>query len=77
MDNAACTGAGYTIFFPEKIGDTSTSQWSEAKTFCEQCTVKKQCLKMALENEAASGQRDGMWGGLTPNEREVFARKFL
>jgi len=71
MDNAACTGAPTNIFFPDKIGDTSTSQWDEARTYCEQCTVRLECLKTVLVHEQESGMRYGMWGGTTPNQRHV------
>lgn len=37
----------------------------EAQRFCTECPVRKTCLESALE----SGDREGIWGGLTAAER--------
>lgn len=38
----------------------------QAKSICETCPVKTECLEFALANN----EQDGVWGGLTPKERK-------
>lgn len=71
MDEAACIGASEHIFFPDKIGDKTDGPWEEARTYCNQCTVRLECLKTALRDEKESNMRYGMWGGTTPKQRHV------
>lgn len=47
-----------------KVFDDET-HWPEAKAFCGRCPVASQCLAYALGNE-----KYGLWGGLTPEERD-------
>lgn len=54
----------------EAYGDTS-EHYDEARTLCESCPVRAQCLAHAL----ATKERFGMWGGLTPIERRRIERK--
>ena len=42
----------------------------QAKAICAQCPVREQCLQHAIEAK----ERFGIWGGLTPGERERFTR---
>jgi len=62
MDYAACAGADPGLFFAEKGW---FAKYGEAKKMCAKCTVYKDCLKFALDNNI----RHGVWGGLTPEER--------
>jgi hypothetical protein len=66
---AACAGLELTeadrIFFPENSEDSKA--WLEGKQICGACPVKKECLK----NASAHGAQYGLWGGLTPQEREA------
>lgn len=64
--NAACDGADDALFFPEK-GKTSR----EAKRICSGCEVRTECLAYALE----SGQKFGIWGGVSETERRKIRRK--
>lgn len=78
---------GYDPFFPNIIdengeeyyddgtiwaafGDTS-DYYSEAKSICDVCPIKDQCLTYALEQK----ERFGMWGGTTPIERRRVERR--
>ncbi|MDQ4024759.1 MAG: WhiB family transcriptional regulator [Actinomycetota bacterium] len=43
-----------------------------AKTICSGCTVREPCLEAAI----AAGERFGIWGGLTTQERRsMIARR--
>lgn len=66
---AACAGLSLEeadrIFFPE---ETDTPDiWREGKKICSGCPVREACLK----NASAHGAQYGLWGGLTPQERET------
>lgn len=69
-EQAACLGAPSDVFFPE-VDDYTRSRWDEARKFCEVCPVTQECVEFVMPIEEASGRRDGMWGGLTPKERDV------
>jgi WhiB family redox-sensing transcriptional regulator len=43
----------------------SAAQIAQAKRICAGCQVREQCLDFALRN----GERDGIWGGATPEDR--------
>lgn len=64
QDRALCAEIGFEPFFPE-----TGKQWREARTICARCTVAKQCLDYALRTEEGTFDREGMFGGLTPDER--------
>ena len=58
------------LFFPEPAGPDSIKNVQTAKDWCSQCPIRVQCLNFALEfNE------DGIWGGLTVNERNMLKKK--
>lgn len=57
-DAAACRGRGWGGFFDAK--DTTAAQ-----KVCVDCRVRYDCLLFAI-NEGIS---DGVWGGLTPEQR--------
>ena len=57
---AACRDEDPALFFPEP-GGTATA----AKRICADCLVKAECLAFAV----ASGERHGVFGGLSERER--------
>ncbi len=59
---AACTGADVGAFFDEE-------RWPEARRVCAGCPARAACLETAL----AEGEEFGLFGGLTPRERELVA----
>lgn len=63
---AACSGLDTDIFFPASEQDAGA-----AKAVCAGCPVRDACLEWAL----ASRQEDGVWGGLTDNERRRLRRR--
>jgi len=45
--------------------------WRQARALCASCPVRSECLSHAIEQN----EWDGMWGGLTPSEREPMRRR--
>ena len=67
MRDAACAETGGDLWFPE----ANSPSTKFAKAICESCLVNDACLSYALEHKLF----DGIWGGLTPNERKNLLRK--
>lgn len=58
------------LFFPEPgSGGYAHRSLAEARRICERCPVRLPCLEAAIAN----GERWGVWGGLTPEERRSIA----
>lgn len=65
---AACASVDPQLFTPE---DTDAlAAYRHARLICATCPVQRQCLETALANN----ERYGMWGGLTPSERQKLQR---
>lgn len=62
LDDALCRQVDSEAFFPEKGASTRP-----AKRVCRKCRVRVECLDYALE----TGQRFGVWGGLSERERRA------
>lgn len=60
QERALCAQTDPDLFFPEKGFSTR-----EARSICNGCEVRTECLKYAL----AHGERFGIWGGLSERER--------
>lgn len=65
---AACRGMDGNVFHPEQ-GRPSTERkhTSEPRQVCSRCPVQPECLEHAIE----VGERKGVWGGTTENERRL------
>lgn len=63
-DQAACVGRG-DLFFADHVRSTV----KKAKQLCASCAVQQECLEYALRNND-----DGVWGGMTANERRKAKR---
>jgi WhiB family redox-sensing transcriptional regulator len=68
---AACRGEDPELFFPIGTTGPAVAQIAKAKQVCAQCPVREACLDFAL----SSGQRYGIWGGLTEDERRTLRRR--
>ena len=66
-DRAACRYEDPELFFPIGTSGPALETAEAAKQVCRACTVREQCLRLAL----SSGQDAGIWGGLTPMERRA------
>jgi WhiB family redox-sensing transcriptional regulator len=61
QEAAACKTLPLEMFFPP-----AEQEAEAAKTICSGCTVREPCLEAAL----AAGERFGIWGGLSSDERQ-------
>lgn len=57
------------VFFPAATGHPA--DWREARAWCNSCPVQPECAAYAFDNAFT----DGMYGGLTPEERRALRRK--
>jgi WhiB family redox-sensing transcriptional regulator len=62
----ACRGLDALLFYPDE-DDTA----EEAKSVCEDCSVRVACLEHALANR----EKVGVWGGATERERRRMLRQ--
>jgi WhiB family redox-sensing transcriptional regulator len=67
QDHAACQGRDVEDFY---VPSNRATDHARAKAICRTCPVADQCLEHAL----ASGEEHGVWGGLTPHERDIVRR---
>lgn len=65
-DGANCLGVDPDLFFPERGASTK-----EAKGVCRGCVVREFCLEYAI----ATGEKFGIWGGLSERERRRIRRR--
>lgn len=64
MKGAACGPEVDHLFFPPD-GMHGRWSWKPARTICDTCPVKHQCLDWGMDTD------DGMFGGKTPAERAL------
>lgn len=71
-DDAACASGALPLdtYFPERGRPPAT-----ALALCRSCPVAMQCLATALVHELHEGLRNGWWGGLGPDDRELTAER--
>lgn len=68
---AACIEADPGLFYPDTpVGVNHRQAYAAAREVCGTCPVKLDCLEYAMHER----ETEGMWGGLTPLEREKVAK---
>ncbi|MGH8901475.1 MAG: WhiB family transcriptional regulator [Egibacteraceae bacterium] len=67
---AACLGEDTELFFPAGTTGRALDQTEQAKATCRRCDVSAACLDWALK----TGQDDGIWGGLSEEQRRTLRR---
>ena len=70
MSEGACRGLNTEMFYPEIVQYTRVETKFYDK-LCKDCPIKQACLEWGLVHE-----RQGVWGGTTPDTR-VGIRKML
>lgn len=68
---ALCKDTDPELFFPVGSTGQALHQISRAKTVCEECVVKRECLEFAIE----TNQDCGIWGGTSEEERRDIRRQ--
>ena len=63
---ANCLGVDPDLFYPDRGASTR-----EAKNVCRGCVVREECLEYAL----STGEKFGIWGGLSERERRRIRRQ--
>jgi transcription factor WhiB len=78
LERAACGGASPAFDYDQALPRESARTYNppkrvqEAQEVCRtECPVRAECLDFALRIEVPRG-RVGVYGGLTPNERDEF-----
>ena len=66
MGDAVCAQTDPEVFFPEKGASSH-----EARRVCRGCDVSRECLEFALR----TGQRFGVWGGVSERQRRSMKHK--
>ena len=66
QDYSRCRGADADLFFPERGASTR-----KAKSICTACEVRVECLEFAI----VSGEKFGIWGGLSERERRKIRKE--
>ena len=70
LEHAACRGHDPELFFPVSETGPSREQADRAKAVCRTCPVVFDCLQWAID----AAIRDGVWGGLTAQQRRHLTR---
>ncbi|MFN2588627.1 MAG: WhiB family transcriptional regulator [Actinomycetota bacterium] len=66
QNEAACKLLPLDVFFPPVEQEAAA-----AKVICSGCAVREPCLEAAI----AAGERFGIWGGFTTQERRAIATR--
>ena len=65
------TSPSSDYWYAEDDDDDKQRKNKIAKSYCEACPVKKECLQFALDNK----EEYGIWGGMTTRERKAYERQ--
>ena len=71
LPEARCRTEDPELFFP--VGNTgpAVEQIEQAKAICRECKVSTLCLEYAIKEN----QDNGVWGGLSEDERRAMKRR--
>lgn len=64
---AACRGFDTNLFFPKRYSEDGLASISDGRIVCASCTVRKECLEFAMDNNI----NHGLYGGLAPKDRRT------
>ena len=68
---ALCRDTDPSLFFPVGTTGAALDQIAAAKSVCIQCAARAECLEFALD----TNQDNGVWGGLSEEERRQIRRQ--
>lgn len=66
LPGALCKGQDPRLWFPSQGGSHE-----RAKAVCQVCPARADCLDWAMQ----TNERNGVWGGTSPNERALLRRR--
>lgn len=66
-DDAYCNGMPSELFYGKNELPMTSQEIKTAKTICNQCDVRRDCLITALKSK----EEFGVWGGFTSFERRA------
>jgi WhiB family redox-sensing transcriptional regulator len=64
-DDAACRNTNPDLFFPVGSTGEAVEETTAAIALCRRCPVREECLEFAM----VTNQRDGIWGGMSEEDR--------
>ena len=70
-DDALCRDTDPDLFFPVGTTGHALVQIDRAKSVCNECPARVDCLEFALE----TNQDSGIWGGTSEEERRMIRRR--
>ena len=70
VHRARCRDEDPELFFPVGSTGPAAMQIERAKEVCMLCEVREVCMDWAM----ATGQENGVWGGLSEDERRSLRR---
>ena len=70
QDDAACREYPGDFWYAEKHKAGAQQLLREGKAICAECPVRAECLEYAVINN----ERYGVWGGLSPRQRQPLRR---
>lgn len=68
VEQALCAEVDGDLWYPDANNGLNGR---EAKAICGECEVRTECLEYAMRN----GEQDGIWGGLSPQQRVRLRQK--
>lgn len=71
MDDAGCTTVPVEVFYGTDEIPLTQEEKEQAKSICNNCPVKQECLAHSLKKR----EYWGIWGGLDERERRVLLRE--
>lgn len=72
FENPACAGSSLEIFYEDDVDDQNSANKNKLKEVvkvCGLCSHRLECAEWGITKE-----RWGIWGGLTPKQRENIRR---
>lgn len=71
MDEAGCTTVPVEVFYGTDEMPLNQEEKQQAKSICNKCPVKLDCLNHSLKTK----EYWGIWGGLDERERRVLLKR--
>lgn len=67
MNDGKCRGIATDVWYPPLDAPNPNDYYAVAREVCHRCSVWEECLSTSIKNV----EKYGMWGGLSPQERNT------